>query len=138
MSESNYDPKYIKRKSQPLLGSEALHSLFENGKSPLSQQFLRWKLWKTWGEIVGPTISNYSEPVGYMRGTLYLWVKNSAWMQQLVFMREPIKDKVNKKMGFSFVKSISLTLDKKAVPRDPEEARELKESIAKLMKDTDV
>lgn len=132
---SGYNPKYIKRSSQPLLGSDALHSLFENGKSPLSQQFLRWKMWRRWSEYVGPTAAEHSEPVGYVRGNLYVWVKNSSWMQQMVFLREPLKDSINKKLGFEFVKNIHLTLDKKSVPRDQAEADELKNAISRLMKD---
>lgn len=118
-----------------MLGSEALQALFENGKSPLSNQFLRWKLWKKWDEFAGPTISAYTEPVGYVRGTLYVWVKNSSWMQQLVFMREPLRDSLNQKLGFVYVKSIFLTLDKKAVPRDEAEARDLRDSLSKLMRE---
>lgn len=132
---ADYDPKFIRRSSQPQLGSEALQSLFENGKSPLSQQFLRWKMWRRWSDYVGPTMAENSELVGYVRGTLYVWVKNSSWMQQMVFLKEPMKDSINKKLGFDFVKNIHLTLDKKSVPRDPQEAAELRQSIAKLIKD---
>jgi hypothetical protein len=131
---ADYDPKFIKRKSQPQMGSEALQSLFENGKSPLSQQFLRWKMWQRWPEFVGATMGEHSQPVGYVRGTLYVWVKNSSWMQQMVFLKEPMKDSINKKLGFEFVKNVHLTLDQKAVPRDAQEAAELKESISKLSK----
>jgi predicted nucleic acid-binding Zn ribbon protein len=113
-------------------GSEVLQSLLENGKSPLSSQFLRWKLWAKWSEFVGPTIANNSEPVGYDKGVLYLWVKNSTWMQQFVFMREPIKETVNKKLGQRFIKDIRLTLDKKAVPRSAEESEELKKTLEQL------
>jgi hypothetical protein len=133
MSESEYNPKFIKRKGQLTLGTDALQSLFENGKSPLSQQFLRWKLWKKWDFYVGGSIASNSEPVGFVRGNLYVWVKNSSWMQQLVFMREPMRDSINKKLGFIYVKNITLTFDKKSVPKDPLEAQQLKESISKLM-----
>lgn len=122
-----------KRSSKPTLGSEALQALFENGKSPLSQQFLRWKLWRKWPEYVGPTVGVNSEPVGYVRGNLYVWVKNSAWMQQMVFMKDPIKESINKKLGFRFVANIHLTMDRKSVPRDAQEAVDLKEAIARLM-----
>lgn len=134
MSGKFWSPK---RKSKPTLGSEALQALFENGKSPLSQQFLRWKLWLRWSEFAGATIGKHSEPVGYVRGNLYIWVKNSTWMQQMVFMREPLKESINKKLGFNFVKNIHLTLDKKSVPRDALEAAELKQSIARLSQDPD-
>lgn len=126
---------YRRKKSELKPGSEALLGLFENGKTPLSQQFLRWKIWKKWNEFVGPTISQHSEPVGYFRGTLYLWVENSSWMQQLVFMKDPLKDTINKKLGFDFIRNIHLTLDKKSVPRDAEEAKELRNAIGKLSDD---
>lgn len=127
-----------KKKSELKPGSEALQGLFENGKTPLSQQFLRWKIWKKWGDFVGPTISKHSEPVGYFRGTLYLWVENSSWMQQMVFMKDPLVETINKKLGFAFVRNIYLTLDKKSVPRDAEEARELKNAIGKISMDEDL
>lgn len=128
------DPK----KSHLTLGSEALQALLENGKSPLSQQFLRWKLWRKWSEFVGSSIGENSEPVGYVRGNLYVWVKNSSWMQQIVFMKDHMRDTINKKLGFQFVKNIHLTLDRRNVPRDAQEARELKEAISKLMVEKDL
>ncbi len=123
------------KKKEPTLSSEVLQALFENGKSELSLHFLRWKLWKKWPEFVGPTIAAASEPVSYYRGTLYLWVKNSAWMQQLVFMRDPIKDSINKKLQREYVKDIKLTMDRKSVPADPNAAEMLKSSIESLMKE---
>lgn len=114
-------------------GSEVLQSLFENGKSPLSVQFIRWKLWKKWPEYVGETIAQASEPVGYLRGVLYVWVKHSAWMQQLVFMREHMKDSINKKLNQQYVYEIRLTMDRKSVPADAIASAELKESIGQIM-----
>lgn len=112
-------------------GSEVLQSLFENGKSPLSDQFLRWKLWAAWPEVVGPTISQNAEPVGYQRGVLFLWVKNSSWMQQMTFMKDPIKETINQKLGRKFVHSIRFTLDRHAVPQ--EDTSGLKELIQKIV-----
>lgn len=125
------------KKSKISSGSEVLQALFENGKSALSVQFIRWKLWKKWSDYVGPTMAEVSEPVGYQRGVLYVWVKSSTWMQQLVFMREPMKDTINKKLQQEYVKEIRLTMDRKSVPVDAMASQELKESISQLMKDED-
>lgn len=73
------------------------------------------------------------EPVGYYRGILYVWVKNSAWMQQLIFMREPMKDAINKKLEQNYVKEIRLTMDRRSVPSNAEDSAELKQSISSLM-----
>lgn len=105
-----------KPKGKLSVGSEVLQSLFENGKSPLSEQFMRWKLWAKWDEVVGPTIAKNAEPVGFQRGVLYVWVRNSSWMQQMIFMKDPIRDTINQKFQNNFVKYIKFTLDRREVP----------------------
>jgi hypothetical protein len=130
-SDSN---KSNKKSEKLALSSEVLQGLFENGKSVLSAQFIRWKLWKKWAEYVGPTISAVSEPVGYKRGILYLWVKNASWMQQMIFMIEPLKENINSKLGMKYIRGIHLTLDRHAVPGDEAQKQELAESMQSLMK----
>lgn len=112
--------------------SAVLQSLFENGKSALSLQFLRWKLWMKWADYVGPTMAAASEPVGYSKGVLYIWVKNSSWMQQMVFMREPMAQKINNLLKFKYVYEIRLTLDRRSVPSDAQESEELRQHIASI------
>lgn len=119
-----------KRKPKFSVGSEVLQSLFENGKSPLSEQFMRWKLWAQWEEYVGPTVAQNAEPVSYHRGVLYLWVRNSAWMQQMIFMKDPIQNAINTKLGRNFVRGIRFTLDRREVPAQDQNG--LKELIQKL------
>lgn len=109
-----------KPKGKLSLGSEVLQSLFENGKSPLSEQFMRWKLWAKWEEIVGPSIAQNAEPVGFQRGILFVWVRNSTWMQQMTFMAGHIKDTINRKFEKDFVKYIKFTLDRHEVPSQGE------------------
>ncbi|HWU44534.1 MAG TPA: DUF721 domain-containing protein [Bdellovibrio sp.] len=106
------------KKKKLSLGSEVLQSLFENGKSPLSEQFLRWKLWAKWEEVVGPTIAKNAEPVGFQRGVLYVWVRNSTWMQQMIFMKDPIRETINQKFQNNFVRYIKFTLDRREVPQN--------------------
>ena len=125
------------KKKKPTLGLEVLQGLFENGSSSLSQQFIRWKLWKKWDEYVGQSIASISEPVGYRKGTLHVWVKNSTWMQQLIFTLEPMKESINQKLGFNYVEVIHLTLDRKKVPTSAEETAQLKKSVENLMKGDD-
>jgi predicted nucleic acid-binding Zn ribbon protein len=128
-----------KKKNQKLtISSEVLQGLFENGKSALSEQFLRWKLWKKWTDFVGPTIGSISEPVGYKNGTLYVWVKNASWMQQLIFMIEPMKENINKKLEIKYVRSIHLTMDRRSVPGGEDEKEQLQSAIDKISKKEDL
>lgn len=114
MNTNGSNPK----KGKLTLGSEVLQRLFENGKSPLSEQFMRWKLWAKWEEVVGPTIAKNAEPVGFQRGVLFVWVRNSAWMQQMIFLKDQIRDTINQKFENNFVKHIKFTLDRRDVPQD--------------------
>lgn len=103
-------------KSKFKTSAEVLQSLFEGHTGPVSNQFLRWKLWLNWSEVVGPTIAEICEPISYHHGTLWLWTKNSVQMQHLTFMLEGIKQAVNSKYKAGFVKEIRLTLDRKNIP----------------------
>ncbi|MGZ3748723.1 MAG: DUF721 domain-containing protein [Pseudobdellovibrionaceae bacterium] len=114
------------------LSSEVLQKLFEGGHSPLSEQFMRWKLWAHWSEFAGPTIAQNTEPVGFNRGILYLWVRNSSWMHQLSFMKDHIQETLNKRLGKPVVKNIRFTLDRRAVPSDPEAQNNFRDVIQKI------
>lgn len=112
--------------------SEVLQRLFEDGKSPLSGAFTRWKLWFSWKEVVGPTIGQLTEPVGMDRGMLWVWVKNSSWMQQLFFMRHEVLQTIQEKMGNKNVKAIRFTLDRREVPESAQARDEIREIISKI------
>jgi predicted nucleic acid-binding Zn ribbon protein len=106
--------------------SEVLQSLLQNSKSPISDQFLRWKLWRQWGDIVGEEISQRTLPVHYDNGTLVLYVESSVWLQHLTFIATPIRKKINKHLDREWVRSIRFTLDRRSVPSVEESEEGLK------------
>jgi predicted nucleic acid-binding Zn ribbon protein len=112
---------------------EVLQMLLQNSKSPLSNQFLRWRVWKDWKTLVGAQIASKCQPAGYHRRTLYIWVESSAWMQQLSFFSSQIKEKVNKHVGKQWVNSVRFTLDRKSVPTSEESAQDLKDNLSKTL-----
>jgi Dna[CI] antecedent, DciA len=119
-------------KSKFKTSAEVLKSLFEEKEGgPVSEQFMRWKLWLNWKDIVGPTTAEYTEPVAYHNGVLWLWVKNSTWMQQMTFMSETIKNTVNQKYKKDFVREIRYTLDRKNIPK---ENSDFKANVKKFIK----
>jgi len=103
-------------------GSAIIQTLFEGKNSPLSEQFLRWKIWYSWTTYVGPTMAKCCLPVSFDKGTLFIWVKNSTWMHHVQFLKETIQEQVNTHLGKHFVKRIRLTLDRHEIPNasDPE------------------
>jgi hypothetical protein len=113
-------------------GAEVLQKLLEAKSGPVSDQYLRWKLWLSWKDIVGPTVSQNAEPVSYHQGVLWLCVRNSVWMQQMSFMLEPIKQSINQKFKEGFVKEVRLTLDRKLTPQSNDES--FKHNLKKFVK----
>lgn len=114
--------------------SSVLQSLFEGGKSPMSEQFLRWKLWMKWKDVVGATMAEHTEPVGLQRKVLYVWVKNSVWMQQMTFVKGQLIQTIGEKFKKDFIRDIRFTLDRKSVPGFDDQ--EFKDNVNKVDKIT--
>jgi predicted nucleic acid-binding Zn ribbon protein len=96
---------------------------------------MRWKLWAKWEEVVGPTIAKNAEPVGFQRGVLYVWVRNSSWMQQMIFLKDQIRGTINEKFENNFVRHIKFTLDRREVPQDDQTG--IREMIQRLAPDSE-
>ncbi len=75
--------------------------------------------------MVGEEVGRCSMPVDLKRGRLLVWVKSSAAMNELSYVLESLRLRINAFMGVETVKSIRLTLDQKQVPTDPDALPEL-------------
>lgn len=118
------DRKAKDRKASRLeSATHVLQSLLQNGKSPLAHQFLRWKLWRYWDEVVGPSAAKHTLPVAYDRGRLVVWVSDSARLQEMTFMARHLIQRINEFIGRRWVTNIRFTLDRHSVP-DPEKGDE--------------
>ncbi len=94
---------------KPLIhAADVLQRLFENSKSPLAGGFQRFKLEGQWSQIVGPTLAKNSRPVNYDKGTLIIEVTNSVWLNEVRFLLDDIKYKINQHMGSIWVEKIVL------------------------------
>lgn len=113
-------------------GAEVLQKLLEGKNGAMSDQYLRWKLWLNWKEIVGPTVSDHSEPISYRNGLLWLCVDNAVWMQQMGFMTETIKQTINQKFKPGFVREIRYTTDRRQVPSAEDD--QFRDSVKKFLK----
>lgn len=121
------------RKSSLTASAEVLQSLLQNRKSPLTEQFIRWKVWNAWPEVVGPEIARSTLPVGYLKGTLYIWVRSAPRMQEMIFMLETLQNRINQFCGSRWVKSIRLTLDRRTVPQLADASKEMRDFLGPLM-----
>jgi predicted nucleic acid-binding Zn ribbon protein len=97
--------------------ADVLQSLLKDGKEPISLQFESLRLEREWGAIVGPTMAQHSRPLGLSPGALHVWVDSPARLQEMVFLVQTIREKVNRCLGTSKVKRIQFTLDRGALPK---------------------
>jgi predicted nucleic acid-binding Zn ribbon protein len=102
----------------------------QNSKSPLTEQFVRWRVWNSWPEVVGEEIAKHTLPVSFFKGTLYLHVNSAARMQELTFMLEHLIARINQFSNMRWVKFIRLTLDRRSVPKPEEMSPELRKFIS--------
>lgn len=128
--EKSYKKRPIK-KAQLSAASEVLHSLLKNSKSPLGQQFVRWRLWQNWEKVVGCEIAKHTIPVGFNKGVLFVWVDHPARLQELTFMVKTFRDRVNDFQGYQWARSIRFTLDRKSVPEPEETKKGLRDFLSK-------
>jgi predicted nucleic acid-binding Zn ribbon protein len=105
-------------KGHPKTALDVLQGMLEKGNSPLAQDFKRYRLKLDWEQVVGATISARSTPVGYANGIIYIWVMSSAWMNQLVYARRELIQKINGHVGKGWVREIRFTQDKRDVPKE--------------------
>lgn len=73
--------------------SDTLEKMMVSEKG-FSDSYKRWNLYLNWKDIVGD-VAFYSTPIGYYRGVLVISVDHAAYLQQLDFLKEDLKDKVN-------------------------------------------
>ncbi|NCN95189.1 MAG: DUF721 domain-containing protein [Bdellovibrionales bacterium] len=92
--------------------SSVLQSLLSNGKSPLSDQFLKFKLVKSWKKIVGETAAGSTLPVSLKFSRLVIWVNSSARLQELRFMEEELIRRINKFLGQDRITELRFTMDR--------------------------
>lgn len=111
--------KNAKRNAQLTQAADVLQGLLQNSKSHLSDGFVRWRLEQNWPEIVGATIGDQTLPCAFEKGTLFIWVKHSTWMQQLYFFQDDIKAKVNGHLGYDWAKQVKFTLNRRAATTEP-------------------
>ena len=78
-------------------------------------------VWNVWPEVVGPLLSSKAAPVRIEDGKLFVSVANSTWMQELVFLKDDIRSRLNHRLAGPIVREIFLVLgaSKRQKKEDP-------------------
>lgn len=63
---------------------------------------------KVWNELIDPTITAHAQPTGINKGTLFVTVDSSAWLDEIVrYRRREILDRLQHCFGRDLVARIS-------------------------------
>ena len=83
------------------------------------------RIWKIWDRVVGKDIAEHARPSTINRGILLVKVTDSVWVQELEFMAETIKDKLNNRLRTDAVRKIRFKVGA------PQENREITKGKSK-------
>jgi hypothetical protein len=95
---------------------DVLHQILKERNILLSSE--KQHLQKVWSSAVGSQIAAQTCPDKLRKGSLFVKVSTSVWMQQLHFMKGEIIDKVNRQAGKVLIENILFSIgDVKRNPR---------------------
>jgi predicted nucleic acid-binding Zn ribbon protein len=74
-------------------------------------------LWTFWEREVGEAIATRAQPASFRAGVLAVRVSSAAWMQELQFMKEEIRERLNARLGEDLVRDIYFVSGPATEPR---------------------
>ncbi|HVN86397.1 MAG TPA: DUF721 domain-containing protein [Candidatus Binatia bacterium] len=63
------------------------------------RQLRAYAIWSFWNEEVGDAIAQRAQPARVRNGILFVTVSSHAWMQELQFMKDTIRERLNRRLG---------------------------------------
>jgi predicted nucleic acid-binding Zn ribbon protein len=65
-----------------------------------------YRVWTFWTDEVGPAVAARAEPAAFRDGILSVRVSGAAWMQELQFMKEELRERLNRRLGATMIRDI--------------------------------
>jgi hypothetical protein len=70
------------------------------------QQLRVYRIWTFWNDEVGDLIARRAQPVRFRDGVLFVTVATHSWMQELRFLKDDLRDRLNARLGANLVRDI--------------------------------
>ncbi|MFH1931248.1 MAG: DUF721 domain-containing protein [Pseudomonadota bacterium] len=90
---------------------DVITNLLSDGTLPFNPDDAR--IWRVWNEVVGPAISRNARPSWIKNGKLKVRVSDPIWLQELEFVEESIREKLNTKLGRKAIDRIEFRIGPK-------------------------
>ncbi len=105
-------PRHLRRGLHPRRNSptgfthikEVVDNIFTT--SPLKMNLDDVRIWKLWDGVVGKRIAEHARPSWIKKGVLMVKVTDSVWLQDLEFMAEMIREKLNSRLQREAIRKI--------------------------------
>src|SRR5262245_22866324 len=65
-----------------------------------------YRVWVFWDEVVGAAVAARAQPASFRDGVLSVRVGGAAWMQELQFMKEEVRERLNARLGAELIRDI--------------------------------
>lgn len=83
-----------------------IKEVIDNISSTIPINFDDIRIWKIWDSVVGKKIAKHARPSQIKKGLLLVKVTDSVWLQELEFMAETIRKRLNSKLQREAIKKI--------------------------------
>ena len=100
----------MKNKLTPL--SQVIEKLFTKSSDRFLEISFLFQLRKSWDSIAGKDFAKQAWPIRYKKQELFISLPNSAYLQEIHFVKESLRTKINKKFPLYKVKKIRLQIAK--------------------------
>lgn len=87
-----------------------LEEVLKKQKSPLAEGYFLSKLNHVWQDLAGCEISKIAKPIAFKNHQLTLSLPSSSHMQDMHFIKEGLKEKINQQFPNEKVKNIYLQI----------------------------
>lgn len=67
-------------------------------------------IWRVWDDVAGETIARNAQPLWIKNGRLRVKVSDPIWLQELSFMEENMRNRLNERLGRKAVEKIEFRL----------------------------
>ena len=90
---------------------DIIAALLEGADLPFNPSDAR--IWELWDDVVGKAIAKHAQPAWIKKGRLRVHVSDPIWLQELEFVKENIRERLNVRLGREAVERIEFRLGTK-------------------------
>jgi predicted nucleic acid-binding Zn ribbon protein len=87
---------------------DVIASLLQDSRLPFNPADAH--IWEVWQDVVGQAIARHAHPAWIKNARLRILVSDPIWIQELEFLSNDIKAKLNQKLGRNAVDTIEFRL----------------------------